>query len=59
MVLSSPSVESMVMKLVLVGADVPALTRSSVLMLKFRWTPQGAQTSWAHSVVSVACQLSS
>jgi len=32
----SPSVESMVMKLELPGAEVPALTRSSVLMLKLR-----------------------
>ncbi len=39
------------------GSDVPALTRSSVLMLKFRFTPQGAQTSWPHSVSSVTCQL--
>lgn len=58
MVLMSPSVESMVMKLLLPGVDVPALTRSSVLMLKFRWTPQGAHTSWAQSVTSVDCQLS-
>ena len=54
----SPSVESMVMKLTLFGEDEPRFTRSSVLMLKLRWTPQGAQTSWAQSVSSVACQLS-
>lgn len=41
-VLMSPSVESIVMKLTLPGDDVPAFTRSSVLMLKLRWTPQGA-----------------
>ena len=54
----SPSVESMVMKLTRPGSDVPAATRSSVLMLKLRWTPQGAHTSCAQSVLSVACQLS-
>ena len=39
--------------------DDPALTRSSVLMLKFRSSPQGDQTTAAMSVVSVTCQLSS
>lgn len=54
----APSVESMAMKLfVFLGSEVPALTRSSVLMLKLRCAPQGAQTNWAQSVVSVACQL--
>ncbi len=40
-VLMSPSVESIVMKLTLDGS-LPAVTLSSVLMLKLRWTPQGA-----------------
>lgn len=57
--LTLASVESMVMKLVAVcGLDVPAFTRSSVLMLKLRFSPHGAQTRSAYSVRSVACQLS-
>ncbi len=35
-VLMSPSVESMVMKLTLLGEDEPRFTRNSVLMLKLR-----------------------
>jgi (2Fe-2S) ferredoxin len=35
-VLMSPSVESIVMKLTLDGEEVPAFTRTSVLMLKLR-----------------------
>jgi hypothetical protein len=37
-----PSVESIEMKLVtFFGSEVPAMTRSSVLMLKFRFSPHG------------------
>lgn len=55
-----PSVESIVMKLVvLVGSELPAAARSSVLMLKLRSSPHGAQTRASTATVSVACQLSS
>ena len=55
----APSVESIDMKLVVVFvSDVPAYTRSSVLMLKWRCSPQGEYTIAASSVVSVPCQSS-
>lgn len=59
MVVRLPSVESIVTKLVVLGSDEPALTRSWVLMFRSRVAPQGAQTSEAMVVVSLACQLSS
>jgi hypothetical protein len=56
MVLTLPSVESIVMKLVVDGSEVPAPTRSSVLTLRFRSTPQGAKTNAPTSVLSTVSQ---
>jgi hypothetical protein len=50
----SPSVESTAIRLVvLVGSEVPALTRSSVLMVKLRISPHGAHAVDSRSVTSV------
>ena len=52
-------VASIEIQLVVLAAALPLLTRSSVLMFKFRDTPHGENTSVATSAVSVVCQSSS